>query len=195
MRYAQIDDCEVVNGIGCGISIYVQGCPFGCPGCFNSEAWDFNGGKELTKEIEDEFLKLINRPYIKRVTILGGEPLADENVEDVFRFIKKIHTTFPGKQIWLYTGYTVKNSSHGVIDVDDDYKVKQQNYLYCEPRGANARKNIYRSGVLNLIDIVVDGRFEEDKKDLTLQFRGSSNQRIIDAKKSLEKGEVVLWTP
>jgi len=127
------------------------------------------------------------------VSILGGESLADENVEDVYNLIKKINTTFPDKTIWLYTGYTVKTGSRTYVDADDDYEIKPLNYLYCEPVGANTRNNLLRSGVLSLVDIVVDGRFEEDKKDLSLQFRGSSNQRIIAVQESLKQGEVVLW--
>ena len=136
------------------------------PGCFNSEAWDFNGGKEWTNEIEDEFLKLIDRPYIKRVSILGGEPL--ERPYPIFCLTNRIRSKYKNtKSIWLYSGYTWKEIM-------------------------NSRE--MTKAILNA-DVLVDGRFEEDKKDLSLQFRGSNNQRIIDVKKSLVKGEVVLWTP
>jgi len=183
MRYAKIDECEVVNGIGCGTSIYVQGCHFRCPGCFNSEAWDFNGGKKWTNEIEDEFLELINRPYIKRVSILGGEPFSDENVGRVHRIVDRIKSIYPDKKIWLYTGYTF-----------DLLQNKFYEYQYT-PFAPGADEWLTRWEIISMVNVLVDGRFEEDKKDLTLVFCGSSNQRIIDVKKSLEKGEVVLWTP
>ena len=104
MRYAQITPFEVCNGKGAGVSLFVQGCHFHCDGCFNKETWDFCGGKEWTEEVENKFFELIDRSYIKRVTILGGEPLAGENVETVFELIKKIKEKFPTKDIWLYTG-------------------------------------------------------------------------------------------
>lgn len=179
MRYAKIDECEVVNGIGCGTSVYVQGChaPH-CPGCFNLETWDFNGGKEWTQEVENKFLKLVDKSYINRISILGGEPLADENMTEVYMLIRKLRKNYPNKQIWLYTGCTweqiwsdVKQTLRG----DNLYDARQWITMCC--------------------DVVVDGRFEEDKKDLALAFRGSTNQRVIDCQKSLEKGEVVLWTP
>ena len=193
MRYAAIEKFEAVNGIGCGVSLYVQGCPFRCPGCFNQITWDFNGGHEWTQEIEEEFFCYIDKPYISRVSFLGGEPLANENVEKIFDLVKKIHNKFPNKQIWLFTGHTIKIGKQAFVDPDDDFKLKEQNYLYCEPVWKYPRKNIHRSGTLGLVDVVVDGRFEEDKKSLTLAFRGSSNQRIIDVQNSLIKGEIILW--
>ena len=146
------------------------------PGCFNSEAWDFNGGKEWINEIEDEFIKLIDRPYIKRVSILGGEPLAAENLDTVLQLVNKIRMLFPDKIIWMYSGYVFEYIMYPVIE-DDFFSHKK------------------RKDIVSAIDVLVDGRFEEDKKDLSLQFRGSSNQRIINIKESLAKGEVVLWTP
>lgn len=107
MRYAQIRKLDVSNGTGVGISLFVQGCHFHCFNCFNQETWDFDGGKEWTPDVEKRFLELANRPYIKRVSILGGEPLADENVDTVIRLCKKIHQI--GKSIWIYTGYTMEN--------------------------------------------------------------------------------------
>lgn len=193
IRYAQIRKMDISNGEGIGVSLFVQGCHFHCKNCFNSETWDFDDGKEWTEEVKNEFLKLIDRPYIKRISILGGEPLADENVSDILNLVNQIRLLFPNKTIWLYTGYTVNLGSYTYVDADDDYKIKPSNYLYCKPVSTNTKSNLQRPGVLNLVDVVVDGRFEEDKKDFTLKFRGSSNQRVIDAKKSLEQNEIVLW--
>ncbi len=183
MRYHLIRETDVANGEGIGVALFVQGCLFHCPGCFNPETWDFNSGKEWTPEVEEKFLKLINRPYIKRVSILGGEPLADKNVISVYELVNKILVLFPDKTIWLYTGYTVNffevpNSDHTEIELI--------------PK-SNNECDLMRASIINNCNVVVDGRFEENKKDLSLRFRGSNNQRLIDIPKSLEKGEIVLW--
>ena len=107
MRYAQIRSMDISNGEGVGVSLFVQGCPFHCKNCFNSDTWDFNSGKEWTEEIKDKFMKLIDRPYIKRVSFLGGECLADQNLDGVLDLIKEIRISFPEKTIWLYTGYEI----------------------------------------------------------------------------------------
>ena len=177
MRYAQITPFEVCNGKGAGVSLFTQGCHFHCLGCFNQDAWDFNGGKEWTEEVEEKFFELIGRPYIKRVTILGGEPLVNVNVSDVLALVKRIKAKYPDKKIWIYTAYKWEhifnpdytNISNGDMVVED------------------------RMSLVKLCDVLVDGRFIEALKDLTLKFRGSSNQRIIDVKKSLEANEVVLF--
>ena len=165
MKYSQIRSMDVSNGEGIGVALFVQGCPHRCKNCFNPETWDFNGGKEWTQKTEEEFLKLIDRPYIKRVSLLGGEPLAVQNLEGVLNLVNQIRLLLPEKTIWLYTGYTWEN-------------------IACSSK---------RKEIVAKIDILVDGKFEEDKKDLSLQFRGSSNQRLIAVQESLEKGDVVLW--
>lgn len=179
MRYAQITPFEVCNGKGAGVSLFVQGCHFHCKGCFNQESWDFCGGKEWTKEIEDKFFELISKPYIKRITILGGEPLADKNVSDVLNLIVEIRNRFPNKNIWLYTGYKWDSIFYPVVT--DDFNPERDTIIDC-------RKSIAR-----LCDVVIDGRFVEELKDLTLKFRGSSNQRIIDVEQSLKENKIVLY--
>ena len=148
MRYAQILPFEVCNGEGIGCSLFVQGCHFHCAGCFNQEAWDFNGGNEWNDDIKEKFFEIIKKPYIKRVSILGGEPLANENVQSVYNLIKEIKENFPEKKIWLYTGYT--------ITTFDDL----------------------RKQVLSVCDVVVDGKYIKHLSDITLKFRGSKNQTI-----------------
>ncbi len=181
MRYANIDEYEVSNGIGNGISLYVQGCNFHCPRCFNQSTWDFNGGKEWTEDVKEHFLKLVNRPYIKRVSLLGGSPLADKNLDDVLSLVKEIKTKFPDKIIYLYTGYEWEDIwSDSKIVIDDFTNKVHMDYQK-------------RQEIVSMVDIVIDGRYEDDKKDLSLKFRGSSNQRIIDTKKSIQEGCVVLW--
>lgn len=165
MRYASIRSMDISNGEGVGVSLFVQGCHFHCKNCFNQDTWDFSGGKEWNREIEDEFMKLVNRPYIKRVSLLGGEPLADENVLDIMRLINRIKTECPDKKIWCYTGYTWEQ----IFPIVNPYL----NLTQAEMTRQNAVKNC---------DILVDGRFVEEEKDLSLEFRGSKNQKIIDVK-------------
>lgn len=179
MRYAQITPFEVCNGKGAGVSLFAQGCHFQCKGCFNQDAWDFNGGKEWNEEIENQFFELINRPYIKRVSILGGEPLADKNVSDVFNLIKKLKVTFPNKSIWLYTGYTWNQIFYPMAT--DDFNPERDRILDCRKR------------VVEMCDVIVDGRYIDELRDATIRFAGSKNQRLIDVKKSLKNSMVVLY--
>lgn len=179
MRYAQITPFEVCNGKGAGVSLFTQGCHFHCKGCFNQESWDFCGGKEWTKEIEDRFFELVEKPYIKRVTILGGEPLANENVVDVYNLMIKIKDKFPEKSIWLYTGYKWDGIVRPVAT--DDFNPERDRILNC------------RKKVVEMCDVLVDGRFVEELKDLTLKFAGSSNQRVIDVKESIKNNKIVLY--
>ena len=177
MRYAQITPFEVCNGKGAGVSLFVQGCHFHCKGCFNQESWSFCGGKEWTEEIEDKFFESIEMPYIKRVTVLGGEPLANENAPDVFKLITKIKNRFPNKSIWLYTGYKWEHIFYPVVT--DDFNPERDFVIDCRKR------------IVEMCDVLVDGRFVEELKDLTLKFCGSSNQRIIKVKETLEHGNIV----
>lgn len=193
MRYAGIDEYEVANGIGNGTSLYIQGCDFHCPGCFNSETWDFNGGKEWTEEIEDKFIELANRPYIKRISILGGEPLANENLSGMIRLISKIRKQMPEKTIWLYTGYNLI-LEEGLDEKDDFWNDEDDTFTYIKffPK-TGSPYDYKRRIVAHNVDVIVDGRYIESKKDPSLRFKGSANQRVIDIQKSLEKGDVVLW--
>lgn len=168
MRYASIRSMDISNGEGVGVSLFVQGCHFRCKNCFNQDTWDFSGGKEWNRKIEDEFMKLVNRPYIKRISLLGGEPLADENVLDIMRLINRIKTECPDKKIWCYTGYTWEQ----IFPIVNPYL----NLTQAEMTRQNAVKNC---------DILVDGRFVEEEKDLSLEFRGSKNQKIIDVKERI----------
>lgn len=177
MRFAQIRSMDISNGEGVGVSLFVQGCPFHCFGCFNSETWNFDGGKEWTEETEDKFMKLIDRPYIKRISFLGGEPLAEQNLDDVLSLIKEIRISFPEKTIWLYTGYSYSDIFRG-----------QSSCLSQE--GLN---NFKRREIIKLCNIVVDGEYIDEQKDLTLKWRGSKNQRVIDVQQTLKQEKVVLY--
>ena len=159
MRYAQIVPFEVCNGKYAGVSIFVQGCSFHCPGCFNPGAWAFDGGKEFTAKVKDKFLMLANKSYIKRISILGGEPLAHENLRDVLKLVRELKSEFPKKTIWVYTGYAMEK----ILNPDS---------------GDDKADNLLRKDVIESCDVVVDGKFEIDKRDVTLRFRGSSNQIV-----------------
>ena len=153
MRIAKIKDNDIANGLGISMSVWTQGCPHHCKGCFNVETWDFNSGKEFTKEDLEYIINNINKDGVERnLSILGGEPLCPENVEGVINLCKQIREVYPEKRIYLWTGYTYE---------EFDYTQKK---------------------VLKYIDVIIDGKFEIDKKDLSLMLRGSSNQRIICTK-------------
>lgn len=160
MHYAKIDKCEYTNGSGCGVSLYVSGCHFQCEGCFNSEAWDFNYGELWNRRTTIQFFDAIKKDYIKRVSFLGGEPLADANVTEVFKLIQRIKLEHPDKQVWLYTGYKVE-------------EVFWQNDVF------ESNESQIKLAAIMSADYVVDGRFEIAEKDLTIPFRGSRNQRIL----------------
>ena len=172
MNYADYYDCDICNGNAVGMSLFVSGCPFHCRGCFNSDIWDYNAGKEWTPETEDKFIKLAGRDYIKRITFVGGSPLCDNNVMDVGHIIQRLRNEYPTKEIWVYTGYSWEELN----------ALSENTY------------DMFRKETLDYIDVLVDGRFEINKKDLSLAFRGSDNQRIINVKESLVTGDVVLWT-
>ena len=184
MNYADYYDCDICNGNHVGMSLFVSGCPFHCKGCFNQETWDYNYGKKWTPEVENKFLSLVGRDYIKRITFVGGSPLCDKNVKDVNDLIIKIREKYPEKQIWVYTGYKWEDI------YDPEY---YNNFKYVTFPRPPMNENEYRNNLLENIDVLIDGQFECDKKDLGLAFRGSDNQRIIDVKKSIKSGEVILW--
>lgn len=177
MRYSQIRNLDISNGLGVGVSLFVQGCPFHCKNCFNSDTWDFNGGKEWTEEIKDRFIKLIDRPYIKRISFLGGECLAEQNLDEVLKLVQEIRISFPDKTIWLYTGYSYSEIFRGQS-------------LCLSQEGLN---NFKRREIIKLCNIVVDGEYIDEQKDLTLRWRGSKNQRVIDVKQSLAQNKMVLY--
>ena len=154
MRIAKIKDNDIANGLGISMSVWTQGCPHHCKGCFNVETWDFNSGKEFTKEDLEYIINNINKDGVERnLSILGGEPLCPENVEGVINLCKQIREVYPKKRIYLWTGYNYE---------EFDYTQKK---------------------VLKYVDVIIDGKFEIDKKDLSLMLRGSSNQRIICTKR------------
>ena len=171
MYYADIKKADVANGIGVRISLFVSGCTHHCKGCFNEDAWDFHYGNEFTEKEIDKILDLMDHSYIAGLTLLGGEPLEHVNQQGILPLLRKVKEKFPDKNIWCYSGYTFEKDILGRM-----YKEWEET-----------------PEILSYIDVLVDGKFEEDKKDIKLRFRGSSNQRVIDVKKSLKENKTVLF--
>lgn len=180
MNYASIREMDISNGESIGVALFVQGCHFHCKNCFNSETWDFNGGKEWTEDIKNKFLKLIDKPYINRISILGGEPLADENVENVLKLVNEIRISFPNKNIWIYSGYTFEEMQLLSKGLDQE-SMRFNKY------------NKMRQDILKSCDVLIDGRYIDSERDITLKWRGSKNQRVIDLKKTYQEKRIVLY--
>lgn len=181
MRFASMRNLDISNGEGVGVSLFVQGCDRHCFNCFNPDTWDFNGGKEWTEETKNKFIKLIDRPYINRISVLGGEPLAEQNLDEVLSLIKEIRISFPEKSIWLYTGYNF-----------DLLNSKYNEYKYT-PFAANAYEWLTRWEIISNVNVLVDGEYIDEKRDITLKWCGSSNQRVINVKQSLTQNKMVLY--
>lgn len=184
MRYAQIRSMDISNGEGVGVSLFVQGCPFHCKNCFNSDTWDFNGGKEWTEKTKNKFMELIDRPYIKRVSFLGGECLADQNLDEVLKLVKQIRISFPEKTIWLYTGFCWN-------DIMCSFAGLQADCVVLDKKDIEAWEK--RREIISNVDVLVDGEYIDEQKDLTLAYRGSKNQHVIDVKQSLAQNKIVLY--
>lgn len=171
MNYAAIKNCDIANGPGVRVSLFVSGCTHHCKGCFNQVAWDFDYGLPFTQQTVDSLLDMLSPAHIKGVTILGGEPFEPENQPAVLEFLRQMKRRHPAKSVWVFSGYLydkdILSGKLGPWEITREY--------------------------LSYIDVLVDGPFILEKKDLTLRFRGSSNQRIIDIPASLAKGETVLW--
>lgn len=164
MNYANIKNCDIANGPGVRVSLFVSGCRHHCKGCFNAETWDFAFGEPYTKEVESEILELLKPDYIQGFTLLGGEPFEPENQVELVHLLKQVRETYPEKSIWCYTGY--------LYDVD------------LIP-GGKVFTDVTEE-MLSYIDILVDGEFVQAEKDLSLQFRGSRNQRILKIGKHID---------
>lgn len=179
MRYASIRSLDISNGEGVGVSLFVQGCPFHCKNCFNSETWDFNGGKEWTEEIKNKFMELIDRPYIKRVSFLGGECLAEQNLDDILSLVQEIRNSYSDKSIWLYTGYQWNQIMLPIPTITDDLHTIEV---------TDKRKKI-----ISNVNVLVDGEYIDEQKDLTLKWCGSKNQHVINVKQSLTQNKIILY--
>ena len=168
MNYATIKKNDIANGPGIRVSLFVSGCTHRCPGCFNAEAWDFAYGEVFTHEVEESILRALEPGYVEGLTLLGGEPMEPENQAVLLPFVRRVKERYPNKTVWCYSGYTLEQ----LLDPT------------CRAHTADT------AALLALFDVLVDGRFEQDKKDIRLRFRGSSNQRIIDLPATLSAGDI-----
>lgn len=183
MRYAQVRSMDISNGESIGVSLFVQGCPFNphCKNCFNPDTWDFNGGKEWTQETEDKFIELANRPYIKRLSILGGEPLAEENLDGVLHLVDRFRLSFPNKSIWIYSGYTWESIVYSRMPHPPKHSPEE--FLYWNQR----------MEIISKCDILIDGRYIDSQRNPSKKWAGSDNQRVIDIQESLQQNKVILY--
>lgn len=171
MNYGDIYYCDIANGIGCRTSLFVSGCTHHCKGCFNECTWDFNYGKPYTKEVEDTIIESINHTYISGLSILGGEPMEPSNQKEIRKLIERVRTEVPEASIWIYSGYTWE-------------ELTDSNNRRCHTEDTDI--------ILSNINVLVDGEFILDKKDINLKFRGSTNQRIINVNQSLKQNKIIL---
>ena len=168
MHYGEIKNNDIANGEGVRVTLFVSGCTNRCKNCFQPQTWDFEFGRPFTAETEEELLTMLKPDYINGLTVLGGEPFEPSNQRSLLPFLRRVRETYPKKNIWCFSGFTYEelktDGSHPRCEVTDE--------------------------MLDQLDVLVDGRFVEELKDISLRFRGSSNQRLIDMKKSREAGEL-----
>ena len=171
MYYGEIKNCDIADGIGVRVTLFVSGCTNRCPGCFQPETWDFDYGQPFTAETEEKLLDMLSPGYIDGLTLLGGDPFEPDNQRALVPFLRRVKETYPKKTVWAFTGFVyedlLREGSHPRCEVTDE--------------------------LLALTDVLVDGPFLLAEKDISLRFRGSRNQRLIDMNKTRETGEIVLW--
>ena len=170
MNYAEIKNCDIANGPGVRVSLFVSGCTHHCPGCFNEIAWDFDYGKPFTGETIQQILTMLAPGYIRGLTLLGGEPFEPQNQPAVVELLRRVKSEYPEKSIWAYSGYLYDKITSGTLG---PWEVTRE--------------------FLSYLDVLVDGPFVEEKKNLSLRFRGSENQRLIDIPETMKCGQIVLW--
>ena len=171
MNYAGIKYCDIANGLGCRTVLFVSGCRNHCEGCFQPQTWDFGYGEPFDEKVQKEVLDSLEPYYIQGLTLLGGEPMEPENQKALLPFVKKVKERYPNKNIWAFTGY-----------------------IYDQDLVSGGRKHTEDTDeLLSLIDVLVDGPFRQEQKDISLKFRGSANQRILDLQKTLKSGKIELY--
>lgn len=169
MNYGAIKKCDIANGVGVRTVLFVSGCTHHCKGCFQPETWNFDYGERYTKETEDEIIESLRPDYVDGITLLGGEPFEPENQRELVKLLRRIKKELPQKTVWSFSGYT-----------------------YEELTGDSAVCEVTKE-MLSMLDVLVDGEFVEAKRNISLRFRGSENQRLIDMNKTRKEGKIVLW--
>ena len=172
MHYGELKTCDIANGAGVRVTLFVSGCTNRCPGCFQPQTWDFCYGRPFTAETEAEIFAELDKSYVDGLTVLGGEPFEPKNQPTLTALLRRVKETYPSKTVWCFTGFRLEEE----LLTDGSY-----------PRTDCTDE------MLSYIDILVDGRFIQELKDISLQFRGSRNQRIIDMNRTREVGEIVIW--
>lgn len=171
MNYGKIKNCDIADGVGVRVTLFVSGCTNRCPGCFQPETWDFAYGEPFTAETEEKLLNMLSAPYINGLTLLGGDPFEPANQRALTPFLHRVRALYPQKTVWAYTGFLyedlLREGSRPRCEVTDE--------------------------MLGMVDVLVDGPFVEAQHEVGLRFRGSANQRLIDMNKTHEQGQVVLW--
>ncbi len=172
MHYGELKKCDIANGIGVRVTLFVSGCTNHCPDCFQPQTWDFDYGKAFTDETKAEIFAELDKSYVNGLTVLGGEPFEPRNQRELLPLLREVRERYPDKTIWCFTGFRL-----------EDELLREGSYPRCE----------VTDGMLACIDVLVDGRFVKELKDISLQFRGSRNQRVIDMNRTRETGTVTLW--
>lgn len=172
MHYGELKKCDIANGIGVRVTLFVSGCTNHCPDCFQPQTWDFDYGKPFTGETKAEIFAELDKPFINGLTVLGGEPFEPRNQRALLPLLREVREKYPDKTIWCFTGFRL-----------DDELLRDGSYPRCEAT----------DGMLACINVLVDGRFVKELKDISLQFRGSRNQRVIDMDRTRETGQVTIW--
>lgn len=179
MNYFQIDCEDVCNGEGLRVTLWLSGCSHKCKGCHNPQTWNPHKGNTFGAEAKQSLFEELAKNYVSGITLTGGDPLYTSSLPEVLSLVEEIHSTFPDKTIWLYTGFTWEGIMCPVVTTD-----------------FNPERDLaidMRKQIIHNIDILVDGRYEENERDLSLAFRGSRNQRVIDVQESIKQGKVVLY--
>lgn len=171
MRYGAIKKRDIANGIGVRVVLFVSGCTHHCKGCFQPETWSFDYGQDYTKATEDEILEALRPAFIDGLTLLGGEPFEPQNQAELIKLLRRIRKELPEKTVWAFSGYTFE-----------------------ELTGESRARCAVTDEMLSMVDVLVDGEFVEEKRNISLQFRGSENQRLIDVPKTLKSGQIVWWS-
>jgi anaerobic ribonucleoside-triphosphate reductase activating protein len=171
MYYGELKKCDIANGTGVRVTLFVSGCTNRCEDCFQPQTWDFCYGQQFTTETEEKILKLLAPSYIRGLTVLGGEPFEPKNQVELLPFIKKVRKLYPSKDIWVFSGFT---------------------YEELNDKAAYPYTSVTQE-LLSNIDVLVDGRYVDRLRNISLRFRGSENQRLIDLNKTREEGRIILW--
>ena len=174
MYYGELKKCDIANGTGVRVTLFVSGCTNHCPGCFQPQTWDFTYGQPYTADTAQEIFAELQKPYVRGLTVLGGEPFEPENQRELVKLLRQVKENYPEKDVWVFSGFTLdgellREGSHPRCEVTDE--------------------------MLGYIDVLVDGRFVEALKDISLQFRGSRNQRVIDMNETRRTGVITQWAP